>query len=669
MKSELPSRSAWVGRLRSGREFSLFASAEVLHTGKSFADAIKQAAQLDDAGVDSPAASPPRTPASPLTPLSSSPASSSLSSLSTHSMDVPRALFTPSSPGFTSEDLGTFEELDVLSDASVPLPSAFDSSDSSDWFTESDEEVLLTQPLPSSPPRAGKKRKRKIYPSDIAAKCTRRRKKRQREGDALGPTALCTPSYKGTPDALQTELDPETYFPANNTGYSADRVESIRPGHIWTLHELEEMGFDVICWNGRTPITILDNDGRVVAVLVGRPFAAKGGVDGWEEVAAGLEAAINKLEADSTFSEKQTVHRRGPQPAKAFGVSHGGGQKRPSVLDQGSLRNQRAAQEFCKNKYVRRVAHFGSSESLSIARWHMGLRRGSGAFAYYGPKLYARYCDYFSRLRQHDLNLIWNFPRSVFPATTINFGPSTTCYDHLDYGNAAAGWCSITAVGSYDHKRGGHLILFDIDKAVEFPPGSTVLIPSSVMRHGNTPIQEGETRLGMTQYAAGALFRYVDHGFKLQDDASAQVRARVQAGAKTRYRDLLALYSRLDSLEEDRRSAFSLTVYVDLFMAPRHKRKGNDGLWNHDEVSVAAGTLELSRDGKRVRWDTTQIQPTAPLAGPSGSQMPSPESPHYLAEDSSLPYDDNVPLQSQAEDGPPVTMVQVTATPKCYANS
>lgn len=147
----------------------------------------------------------------------------------------------------------------------------------------------------------------------------------------------------------------------------------------------------------------------------------------------------------------------------------------------------------------------------------------SGAFSAYAPKLYERYCDYFERLHAHDPTLTWNFPKSVFPATTVNFGPNAVCYDHLDFGNAAAGWCAITSAGSYDPKLGGHLILFDIDLIVEFPPGSTILIPSSIMRHGNTPVQSGETRVSMTHYAAGGLFRYVDHGFSTQEKADPKV--------------------------------------------------------------------------------------------------------------------------------------------------
>lgn len=49
---------------------------------------------------------------------------------------------------------------------------------------------------------------------------------------------------------------------------------------------------------------------------------------------------------------------------------------------------------------------------------------------------------------------------------------------------------------------------------VEFPPGSTVLIPSAILSHSNVDIREGERRYSFTQYAPGGLFRWVEHGFK-----------------------------------------------------------------------------------------------------------------------------------------------------------
>lgn len=48
---------------------------------------------------------------------------------------------------------------------------------------------------------------------------------------------------------------------------------------------------------------------------------------------------------------------------------------------------------------------------------------------------------------------------------------------------------------------------------VEFPASSTILIPSAVITHSNTPVGEHETRSSLVQYAAGGLFRWVENGY------------------------------------------------------------------------------------------------------------------------------------------------------------
>jgi hypothetical protein len=160
--------------------------------------------------------------------------------------------------------------------------------------------------------------------------------------------------------------------------------------------------------------------------------------------------------------------------------------------------------------------------------------------------------DKLGSLHHNDPRLTWNFKNSVFPTITVNFGPQTVCYDHLDVMNKAAGWCHITAMGQYDHTKGGHLVLFDIGRIIEFPPGSHILIPSAVMRHANTALQPGETRVGLTQYAAGALFRWVDSGFCKSERATSEVRARMATEAPIRFETLLNLYSKPDGLAHDR---------------------------------------------------------------------------------------------------------------------
>jgi hypothetical protein len=63
---------------------------------------------------------------------------------------------------------------------------------------------------------------------------------------------------------------------------------------------------------------------------------------------------------------------------------------------------------------------------------------------------------------------------------------------------------------------GGHLILWDLKLVIESPPGSTIIIPSGALRHSNIAIRTGESRYSFTQYTAGGLFRWVDHGYQTE---------------------------------------------------------------------------------------------------------------------------------------------------------
>lgn len=91
-------------------------------------------------------------------------------------------------------------------------------------------------------------------------------------------------------------------------------------------------------------------------------------------------------------------------------------------------------------------------------------------------------------LAEH-LTLRTNFVGSIFAACTFNFGPRALTVPHLDFGNLSWGWCAITALGRFDPDFGGHLILWDLRLVIRFPPGSTILIPSALIRHSNVTIR------------------------------------------------------------------------------------------------------------------------------------------------------------------------------------
>ncbi len=57
-------------------------------------------------------------------------------------------------------------------------------------------------------------------------------------------------------------------------------------------------------------------------------------------------------------------------------------------------------------------------------------------------------------------------------------------------------------------------MLWDLKLVIDFPPGSTILIPSAILKHSNTTIGRRERRYSFTQYSVGGLFRWVDYGYR-----------------------------------------------------------------------------------------------------------------------------------------------------------
>ncbi|KAJ6530879.1 hypothetical protein DFH09DRAFT_1093493 [Mycena vulgaris] len=194
----------------------------------------------------------------------------------------------------------------------------------------------------------------------------------------------------------------------------------------------------------RDPKLIVDTKGRIIAILLGRPEDPD-----WDSV---VRDAIKALAArtpgelrDMGSGRATAAHRRGRYfIATARRVSLAGGQK--------SLYANASSAASFRNKSLRRLAGFQSS--------------------------------------------------------TFNCGRKMVTFDHIDHLNLGHGLCGISCGGSFDHTLGGHIHL-DLGErrlVIEFPSGSSTLIPSGFIRHGNTPIQPGETRYSLTQYAAGGLF-------------------------------------------------------------------------------------------------------------------------------------------------------------------
>ncbi|KAF7346870.1 hypothetical protein MVEN_01438900 [Mycena venus] len=304
--------------------------------------------------------------------------------------------------------------------------------------------------------------------------------------------------------------------------------------------ELYDDGAELIEWDGINPKLVVDDQGRIIAVLLGTPEDPD-----WADV---IKEAVKAMRRARRLARQHgawrpgTVHRRGPQFLLTSGVSLGGGQKRP-----GNLRNtrffRRLIRRLLKNKSIRRIAGFQSS----------GL-------ALYAPKLYHYYCTNLRALFEHHPELIHNFDNSIFPAMSFNCGDAVA-FEHCDFLNLVHGLCPVTSGGHFNHQEGGHIYLKQLRLLIEFPSGATVLIPSACVDHGNTPIQPGETRYSITQFAAGGLFRWVAYGFKTAQSLLAQAGGKALRDAfdgmpGSRWKWALDLFSKVDELEADRAAVF-----------------------------------------------------------------------------------------------------------------
>ncbi|KAJ7046199.1 hypothetical protein C8F04DRAFT_1248454 [Mycena alexandri] len=327
------------------------------------------------------------------------------------------------------------------------------------------------------------------------------------------------------------------------TGAWVGRRSKKPTGRIRTRQELLEDGDELVEWNGRDPKLILDADGRIVAILLGTPDDPE-----WPEVirqATKAMARARRIARNRGAWRVGQLHRRGRHLSLFEGASFGGGQRRP-----GNLRNTRLfnylVKELLRNKSIRRIAGFQSS-----------------GIALYAPKLYNYYCQILRALFEHHPDLIHTFDNSVLPAVTFNCGDAVA-FDHCDFLNLVHGLCPVTSAGHFNHKLGGHIYLKQMRLVIEFPSGATVIIPSGCVDHGNTPIQPGETRFSITQFAAGGLFRWVEYGFQTAKSLMAQVGGQARRDAfdgvpGSRWRWALGLFSKVDELAADRSLVFRPT--------------------------------------------------------------------------------------------------------------
>ncbi|TFY50823.1 hypothetical protein EVG20_g11309 [Dentipellis fragilis] len=324
-------------------------------------------------------------------------------------------------------------------------------------------------------------------------------------------------------------------YMVTNGAYTVKSLDGLA-AEPWTLLELQERGFTRFNWDGIMPYVILDKQGRIIAVLIGRPEEddKREPEHRWptaiEHVADLLETTRNR----GSFTASNMSHRRGNFAAYNVGVSYGDGQKIPAVRKHSS-KDEALIETLLSDKDVQRIAHFQSQ-----------------AMASYFPKVYAHLHEAMQALANKQPELKQNFRGSIYPSITFNLGPKTECIDHNDCGNAPDVPCAVTSLGDFNADDGGDVYLWDLRLCIRFPAGSTILLSSAGMHHGNTPITKGEHRYSITQYCAGGLLRWVRLGFRPADKVPARECLKIEGTHEERWRTILGRLSKYVHLDKDR---------------------------------------------------------------------------------------------------------------------
>ncbi|KAJ7902905.1 hypothetical protein B0H14DRAFT_2329468, partial [Mycena olivaceomarginata] len=279
---------------------------------------------------------------------------------------------------------------------------------------------------------------------------------------------------------------------------------------------------------------LVDAEGYVFGVLGGHPRD-----DDWAQNVAIPAAQLMEEAGQQLFNQKAKLPppRRGTDRTATTGYLMGGGQQFPTACFNTAIKTVVLA-GLLAQKPFRRIAGFTNIGLLKC----------------YAPDLHTFYSQTMDRIHDWNPNLTRNFSAtvSVFATATFNFGLQTVTFPHLDFANLAWGWCAITALGDFDPNKGGHLILWDLKLIVRFPPGSTILMPSALIRHSNTSIGSHEKRFSFTQYTPAGIFRFVDNGFRSEKEVnftemSAEERAARVEAQKIRWAEGLKMYQKCPS--------------------------------------------------------------------------------------------------------------------------
>lgn len=136
----------------------------------------------------------------------------------------------------------------------------------------------------------------------------------------------------------------------------------------------------------------------------------------------------------------------------------------------------------------------------------------------FAPTLCGFFAETLEKLKANDPSLVYPYENHPFAGLTFNIGPHVCTTPHKDLLNLPWGWCAVTSLGTFDHTKGGHIVLWELKMVVQFPPHSTIFIPSAIITHSNTAIFPEERRSSITQHNSEGLFRWVAYDCSLKEE-------------------------------------------------------------------------------------------------------------------------------------------------------
>ncbi|KAJ7732503.1 hypothetical protein B0H14DRAFT_2580427 [Mycena olivaceomarginata] len=380
--------------------------------------------------------------------------------------------------------------------------------------------ALLVHPDPSPQNPTGQTRKEK----KTVAQRTARQVKRELRPQKPSPSSM----RQSSPIPFDFKLSIHPAVASTGWMGCAPPTDFEPEAREYTLEEATEVpGMRVLEWQGK-PGPLVDADRYVFGLFAGQPRDPKWQAEVADEAARLMEEAAEGI-YDKTFSgvyygtrkgEKrrrkrgaavpldQKIPRRGPHRAKSMGNSMGGGQEVPT----GFVHNIVTAivlTGLLAQKPFQRIAGFTNA-----------------LFQAYAPGLHGYYSATLNDLHDWNRRLKRNFlpSVSVFAAATFNFGLRT-----------------VTIPTSTLQTLHG--------------AGSTILIPSALLRHSNTSIQRHEKRFSFTQYTPAGIFRFVGNKFRSDKKVNESVLTsteqleRVEA-RRNRWDEGLKMYHRWEFVHE-----------------------------------------------------------------------------------------------------------------------